>query len=115
MLVLLDLLICADGDVDGVTANGISNNGVTAWLNVGIGWTKTFIETSGGPFTRSVAVGDFDLDGKIDVVAALELSGQVASYRNLGSMSFAKTILTSACSCKYFLFFASADRHGTDG
>lgn len=74
-----------DGDID-VLAVSSTDNLVTWWRNEGgdtISWTEQTIDSS---FTqaKSIAVGDFDDNDTLDVVAASLLRNEIAWWKNLG-------------------------------
>jgi len=81
----------ADGKLDLVTGNG-SGGSVSVLLGKGDGTFAPKVDygAAGGPY--SVAVGDFDLDGKLDVAAAVSSAPKASTRsRQVPSCSFSAT------------------------
>jgi hypothetical protein len=84
-----------DGKTDLVVANGTSHD-ITILLGNGL---SGFTQPAGSPITgtfapRSIAVSDFNVDGKPDILAALSVSTQMAVLKGDGTGSFALSIIT---------------------
>ena len=73
-----------DGDVDAISAS--LDDDTVAWFENkfgdGSGWTRITISTSADG-AKSVAAGDVDGDGDLDVISASQNAGTVAWYENL--------------------------------
>ncbi|CAF1488730.1 unnamed protein product, partial [Adineta steineri] len=94
----------ADGKLDIVTANYGTNN-IAILLNTGTGTfpTQVFYTTGCASVPYSVAVGDFNGDGKIDIVTANEGTSNIAILVNNGDGTFVAqaTYTTGAGSTPY--------------
>ena len=104
-----------DGKPDLATANQDSNN-VTILRGNGFG---SFIQTIGSPvgvgnFPRTVAVGDFNLDGKPDMVTANALSNNVTILLGNGTGGFTQPA-GSPVSTGNFPFSVAVGDFNTDG
>jgi len=68
---------------------------VFVYYGNGDGTFNLAIELDAGQYIGSLAVGDFNSDGKPDLVAGLEMSHQACIFFNLGQKQFAASYFAS--------------------
>ncbi|CAF1006875.1 unnamed protein product [Adineta steineri] len=102
-----------DGKIDIVTANGGTNN-IGVFINNGAGTFATLVTYDAGSGSRpgTPAVGDFNGDGKIDIVSANSGTANIGVFINNGAGTFATqvTYTTGSGSTPYGI--AVADFNG---
>ncbi|CAF3946881.1 unnamed protein product [Adineta steineri] len=82
-----------DGKIDIVTANSGTNN-IGIFLNNGAGTfaTQVTYPTGSSSHPYGVAVGDFNGDGKIDIVSATQVTNNIGIFLNNGAGTFATQV-----------------------